>query len=145
MGFKRRAATAGKLMIPDGARKKTELLHLHEILYIVKNTAFLLECKLDQTPSKFVQNSSHTIAQKGSSNVEIVGSGDKRLINATFVVTQDRRFLAIQLIYDRKTGRSIPRVDFQCELPNLKHFSNVEKSIKIINEILDLYFESQRK
>ena len=54
----------------------------------------------------------------------------------------------MQLIYDRKTDKSIPRVDFSREFSlsaNPKHFSNTDESIKIINEILNPYFESQKK
>lgn len=96
MSFKKRAATTGKLMIPDGARKEVELLYLNEIVSIVEKH----HLNLDQIPSKFVQSSPHTMRQKGSSNVEIVGSGDKRSTTATFVVMLVGKFLPMQLIYD---------------------------------------------
>ena len=132
-------------MILDGAPKEAELLYLHEIVSSVKK-----HCKLRldtiKICSKFLYGKK--IAQKFSSSLEIVDSGYKRSITATFVVTLDGRFLPMQLIYDVKTDKSIPRVDFSREFSlsvNPKHFSNTDKSIKIINEILNPYFESQRK
>ena len=102
MSFKKRAATTGKLMIPDGAPKEVELLYLNEIVSIVEkhHIPSSMIANLDQIPSKFVQSSPHTMRQKGSSNVEIVGSGDKRSTTATFVVMLVGKFLPMQLIYD---------------------------------------------
>ena len=44
------------------------------------------------------------MAEKGIANLEIVGSGDKRLICSAFLVTLDgiNKFLPIQLICDGK-------------------------------------------
>ena len=84
MGFKRRTATTGKLAIPEGARKEAVLIYLHKIVSVV-------EKHRDQTPSKYVQASRHTMPKKGVSTVEIVGSGDKRSITATFVISQMAR------------------------------------------------------
>ena len=80
--------------------------------------------------------------------MEIVGSGDKRSITATFVISLDGTFLPMQLIYDGKTQRSVPKVEFPSSFSlsaNPKHYSNTAESIKIINEILVPYFECQRK
>ena len=32
MGFKKRAATTGKVIIPEGARKEVELIYLYDIV-----------------------------------------------------------------------------------------------------------------
>ena len=79
MGFKRRTATTGKLVIPEGARKEAEFIYLHEIVSIVEKHSNppSVVVNLDQTPSKYVQASRHTMAKKGVATVEIVGSGDK--------------------------------------------------------------------
>ena len=101
---------------------------------------------LNQTPSKFVQSSRQTMTiKKGIANVEIVGSVDKQSITATFVVMLDGRFLPMSLIYDGKI-RSIPHVGFPSSSlsANPKYFSNKDKSVQIIKEILP-YFKSQRK
>ena len=78
------------------------------------------------------------MAKKGVSTVEIVGSGKKRSITATFVVSLDCTFLPMQLIYDGKTQQSVPKVEFLSSfslIANPKHYSNTAESIKIINEI----------
>ena len=114
MGFKRHTATTGKLVIPEGARKEAEFIYLHEIVSIVEKHSIppSMVVNLDQTSSKYVQASRHTMAKKGVAAVEIVGSGDKRLITATFVISLDGTFLSMQLIYDVKTQRSVPKVEF---------------------------------
>ena len=94
---------------------------------------------LDQAPSEFVESSRHTKAENGSANVGIIGSGEKQQITATFVVTLDRRFLPMQLIYDGKTTRSITRVDFPSSFSssaNPKYFSNADESVKISKKYL---------
>ena len=137
-------------MIPKGAQKEAELLYLHEIVSIAERHAISssMILNLDQTPCKLVQSSRYTMAKKGSTNVEIVGSGDKRSITATCVVSLSGSFLPMQLIYDGKTERSIPRVDFPSSFSlsaNPEHFSNTEESIKVINEVIVPYVTSKRK
>ena len=54
----------------------------------------------------------------------------------------------MQLIYDGKTPRSIPRVDFPSSFSlsaNPKHFSNTEESIKVINEVIVPYITSKSR
>ena len=58
------------------------------------------------------------MAEKGIANLEIVGSGDKRLICSAFLVTLDgiNKFLPIQLIYDGKATRIMASLDFPSSL-----------------------------
>ena len=77
--------------------------------------------------------------ESASKSVAIVVSGDKREINATFIIDLAGNFLTIQLIYGSKTDRSLPKVDFPKGLSlstNPKHYSNEEKTQKIVNEII---------
>ena len=67
---------------------------------------------LDQTPTKYVPGSNKTMALKGSNNVPITRSTDKRMITATFMITLNGKFLPLQLIYCGKTVKSIQRVKF---------------------------------
>ena len=155
MGFTKRGATTSKLMIPKGAQKEAELLYLHEIVSIAERHAISssMILNLDQTPCKLVQSSRYTMAKKGSTNVEIVGSGDKRSITATFVVLLSGSFLPMQLIYDGKTERSIPRVECAFSLsanpthkdPLRRRIPYAEESIKVINEVNVPYVTSKRK
>ena len=98
MGFKKRAATTGKVIIPDGARKEAELMYLHETHNIPPQLAF----NMDQTPSKYIQSSRYTMEKVGKKSVAIVGSCDKRAITATFIIDFAGSFLPMQLIYGGK-------------------------------------------
>ena len=87
MGFKRRTATTGKLAIPQGARKEAELIYLHEIVSVVEKHSIpsSLVVNLDQTPSKYVQASRHTMAKKVSqlwkSLVQAISVQSRRLLS----------------------------------------------------------------
>ena len=82
MGFVRRRATTGKVEIPQGAQKEAELKFMHQIVNQVEkhNIPPSLIINFDQTPSKYVQASSNTMAQKGIANVPVSGVDDKRSI-----------------------------------------------------------------
>ena len=85
---------------------------------------------------------------KKVSQLEIFGSGNKRSITATFVISLDGTFVPMQLINDGKTQRSGPKVQFPYLFSlsaNPKYYSNTAESIKITNEILVPYFKCQRK
>ena len=101
---------------------------------------------LDQTPLKYCTVLHNTMVKKGVKSVSITGSGDKRGITGTFVITLDRKFLPIQLIYGGKTKQSLPCYKFPESFSlsvNPKHFSNTEELIKIINEIVVPYVEKE--
>ena len=150
MGFKRWSATTGKILIAEGDLKEEQLVHHYKIAITTYhyNVLHSIVVNLDQALSKFVKSVHNAMVQKCIANVEIVGSGNKRLITATFVVTSDGRHLSMQLIYDGKTTRSMPFVDFPSFLSlsaNPKHFSNTDGSVKVIKKTLVSYFESQKK
>ena len=127
MSFKKRAATTGKVIIPEGARKEAELMYLHDIVTKIEthNIPPQLAFNMDQTPTKYIQSSRYTMEKVGKKSVAIVGSCDKRAITATFIIDVAGSFLPMQLIYGGKTNRSIP-----------KHYSNEEESRKIILDII---------
>ena len=88
---------------------------LHQIINNVEKHQIppSLTINFDQTPSKYVQVLSTTMNQKGESNVPIAGSNEKRSITGTFSITSGNKFLLMQLIYQGKTGQSLPKVNFQ--------------------------------
>ena len=150
MGFTRRMKTTGKVEIPEGAKQEAELLFLHNIVTLIEehNIPESLVMNLDQTPLKYVPVSHNTMAKNGVKSVSIAGSGDKRGITGTFVITLDGKFLPIQLIYGGKMKKSLPRYKFPESFSlsvNPKHFSNTEESIKIINEVVVRYVEKERE
>ena len=114
LGFVRRMKTTGKVKIPVEAQKEAELKFLHQIVNNVEKHQIppSLTINFDQAPSKYVQVSSTTMNQKGESNVPVAGISDKRRITATFSITLDNKFLPMQLIYQGKTGQSLPKGKF---------------------------------
>ena len=88
---------------------------LHQIINNVEKHQIppSLTINFDQTPSKYVQVLSTTMNQKGESNVPIAGSNEKRSITGTLSITSGNKFLLMQLIYQGKTGQSLPKVNFQ--------------------------------
>ena len=90
----------------------------------------------------------HTMAKQICKSVSIAGSSDKHSIIGTFTITLNGHFLPMQLIYGGKTKQSLPRFKFPDGVAlssNPKHFSNAMKSIKLINEIIIPYLQTQRK
>ena len=80
----------------------------------------------------------HTIAKQNSKCASIAGSSGKIDITGAFTITLDDRFLPMHLICGRKTKQSFPRFKFPDGFShncNSKHFSNIEKSIKIASEV----------
>ena len=107
-----------------------------------------LTMNLDQTPLKYIPAMNHTMAKQNSKSVSIAGSSDKRSITGTFTITLNGHFLPMQLIYGGKIKQSLPRFKFPDGFSlscNPKHFSNAMESIKLINEIIIPYVQSQRK
>ena len=60
----------------------------------------------------------------------------------------DGQFLPMQIIYGGRTTKSIPRVSFSDGFlvsANLKHYSNEEESLKMMEHIIIPYVKTQRK
>ena len=117
MGFKKRMRTAGKVEIPEGARKEAELLYLHNIVTIVEKYEIphSLIMNLDQTPLKYIPAINHTLTKQNSKSVSIAGSSNKRSITGTVTITFNGHFLLMQLTYGGKQtkvslGLSFPMV-----------------------------------
>ena len=150
MGFKKRATTTGKVSIPEGAKKESELVFLHDIVGKIEKYEIpsSLVINLNQTQSKYIQCSRYTMEKAGAKSVTIVGASDKRAITATFSITLDGSFLPMQLIYGGKTKKSLPPVEFPEGFSlsvNPTHYSNTEESIKIIKEIIVPYVKKERE
>ena len=66
----------------------------------------------DQTGINYVPVSQWTMEKKGSKCVEVIGLGDKRQITAVFAGTLAGDFLPVQLVYQGKTTKCLPDIDF---------------------------------
>ena len=118
MDFKKQMRTTGKVEIPEGARKKAELLYLHNIVTTVEKYEIThsLIMNLDQNPLKYIPAMNYTMAKQNSKAVSIAGSSDKCSLTGTFTIALSGHFLPMQLIYggrkQNKTslGLSFPMV-----------------------------------
>ena len=72
----------------------------------------------------------------------------RRQIAASFTVSSAGEFLPIQLIYEGKTERSLPKYSFSLSFSvtfTENHGSNIEKSIELFKEIIFLYLEDTKR
>ena len=67
---------------------------------------------LDQAPLSYVSPGKYTFDIKDVRTVPIKGIDDKRQITATFSILMSREFLPIQVIYEGKTTRCLPKYVF---------------------------------
>lgn len=125
----------------DYQRKIKQLQEWHTIPEV-------LILNFDQTPLPYICSSNHTLHKKGDKTVPIVGKGKKKQITGTFTVSKTGDFLPIQLIYQGKTDRCLPKgVSFPqgfnvtCT-PN--HWSNEEKAIEHFNTIILPYITKKK-
>ena len=81
---------------------------------IEQNVIFLILWlyNLDQTHTEFATGSKSTFAKAGCSSALVGGANDKCMITATSAITLSGQFLPFQLIYEGKTRKRLPRVEF---------------------------------
>ena len=96
---------------------------------------------LNQTPLKYVPVASQTLSQK---HISIYGVAYRKAITAKFGNTN--KFLLMYLIYGVKIQGSYPNFAFSGLFSlscNLKHFSNNQELLTLIEEIIIRYLEKE--
>ena len=131
MGFVTRAATTSKVEIPEGGKKEAELVYLHTIVSTVDKCQIpkSMVLNLDQTLLKYAPCSQHTLGKKNAKHVAIAARSYKNAIRWTFVITLEGKCFPFQLIYGRKTSKSLPRFQFPDHFSlsvNPTHFRNTD-------------------
>ena len=119
-----RARTTSKPEVPELAKKESGLILHHQIVHLIE--------KYQIPPSM----------------VNIDQSSYRQAITATFGVTYENGFLPMQLIYGGKTVQSLPRFKFPESFSlsaNPKHYSNIEESLKLLDEVIIPYVISERE
>ena len=79
--------------------------------------------------------------------MSIKGIDDKRQIIATFTVSMTGKFLPVQLIYEGKTPRCLPRFDFLADFNvtfSDNHWPNKEKSFELFEKVIFLYLKQAK-
>lgn len=86
------------------------------------------------------------MSAKNSKSVPITGLTEKRNITLTFTLSLSGKFLSMQIIYSGKTKASLP-CGFEgfCLTQNSKHWSNEQKTMKLIKEVINTYIVRTRK
>ena len=121
-----------------------------EISRIILNHDIPLDLvlNLDQTPLSYVSPGKYTFFLKGTTTVPIKGVDGKRQITATFTVSASGVFLPIQLIYQRKTKRCLPKFKVPKEFHvtyTKNHWSNFEKCVELFKKLIFPYLQAKKK
>ena len=102
----------------------------------------------DQTAIKYIPVSNWTMATEGSKRIELIGQDDKRQITATFAGSLTGNFLPIQLVYEGKTTRCHPSIDFPKGwhiTHTANHWCNEDTMIDYIKLVIVPYMVESRK
>ena len=150
MNWTKRKGTAGKVEPSKKFLDEEKFTFQRKISNVIldHDVPSALVLNLDQTPLSYVSPGKYTFSSKGSKNVPIKGLDDKRQITATFVVSATGSFLPIQLIYQGKSKRCLPKFTFPSNFhvtftPN--HWSNLEKCEDLFKVIIFPYLSAKKK
>ena len=101
----------------------------------------------DQTPLPYVVTGNSTLNEKGAKSGPLQGKGKKNQITGTFPVSVTGDFLPMQLIYEGKTPRCLPKdVEFPKEFDvtfTLNHWSNEKKSKRLLDNVIFPYLKKK--
>jgi hypothetical protein len=144
---KRKATTKVKISVPNfAALQKQFLLDLKAIVDL-EDIPFQLIINWDQTGINYVPVSQWTMEKRGTKRIEVAGINDKRQITAVLAGTMDGDFLLMQLMYQGKTNKCLPKVEFPHEW-HITHTPNhwcKEKTVQdYIVRILVPYVQRRR-
>jgi len=150
MEWVKRKGTTGKVEPSDKFLEEEKFSYQREISKVVTDNDIPLDLvlNLDQTPLSYVSPGKYTFCLKGSKTVPIKGVDDKRQITATFTVSASGAFLPIQLIYQGKTKRCLPKFQFPKEFHvtyTKNHWSNFEKCVDLFQRIIFPYLQKKKK
>ena len=148
MKFTCKTGTTARPPVPKGIYEECRTEYLRDVDNKLKLYSIPAELVLnaDQTPSSYVSVGRRTMATRGSKLVPIAGLSNKRNITLTFVVSLAGEFLPM---HSGKTKQCQPRgfafpKGFSIT-QNPKHWSNEQKTLELIDEIINPYFVSKRK
>ena len=149
MGFvKRRASTKAKVSVSDFEALKAQFIYDIQVVVEMEDIPGELVVNWDQTGIHYVPVSSWTMEKGGSKRVEIAGIDDKRQITAVFAGTLVGDFLPPQLIYQGKTKKSLPSVEFPSNWHVTytdNHWSNETTMKDYLSSVLLPYIQQKRK
>ena len=150
MEWVKRKGTTGKVEPSEKFLFEEKFTYQREISKVVLEHDIPLDLvlNLDQTPLSYVSPGKYTFCLKGSRTVPIKGVDDKRQITATFTVSATGAFLPIQLIYQGKTKRCLPKFEFPKEFDvtyTKNHWSNYDKCADLFESVIFPYLSQKKK
>ena len=150
MGWSKRKGIAGKIGPSKQFLLEEKLTFQRCIASIIEEHDIPKEVilNLDQTPLSYVSTRKYSFNPKDAKAVPIKGIDDKRQITtATFTFSITGKFLPIQLIYEGKAPRRVPRFDFPADFNvtfSDNHWSNTEKSIELFEKVIFPYLKQAK-
>ena len=150
MNWAKRNGTTGKIEASKQFLLEEKLTFQKKISDVIFEHDILKELiiNLDQTPLSYVSPGKYTFDVKGVETVPIKGIDDKRQITATFAISMSGEFLPIQVIYEGKSKRCLPKYTFPASFDvtfSENHWSNTKKSLNFFNKIVFPHFKNVRK
>ena len=149
MGFvKRRVNTKAKVTVEHfDELKKLFLLEFNNAVEMDEVPSELV-INWDQMGINYIPISSWTMEEEGSKRVEVVGKDDKRQLTALFACSMSGDFLPIQLVYQGKTARCLPKYQFPSDWDitfSANHWCNESTMHQYIDKIILPYLCQKRK
>jgi tellurite resistance protein len=145
---KRKATTKSKLTVQGFEELKQQYLLDIKAVVDMEEIPHDLIINWDQTGINYVPVSQWTMTKEGSKRVEIVGVNDKRQITAVFAGSLAGDFLPVQLVYQGKTKKCLPCVEFPANwhvtaTPN--HWCNEVTTLDYVQKIIIPYINKKKK
>ena len=149
MGMVKRKACSKNKLSPEhfDSVKEQFLLNIKQLV-VLEDIPPALIINWDQTAINYVPPTSWTMEVEGSKRVDVAGKDDKRQITACFAGSMEGDFLPPQLVYEGKTPRCLPQVDFPDGWHitySSSHWCNESTMQDYINEIILPYIDMKRK
>ena len=149
-----RKATKAAQKAPKDATEQIELMAARIAKLVVEfNIPKELLVNCDQTALHLIPKINYTYELKGSQNVSVVGTEDKRQITAVVACSLSGEILPFQLIYKGTEGKEgcFPRIDITKRLQSHgfnfqqtdSHWSTLETTKEYIETIIKVYFDEK--
>lgn len=149
MGFvKRRGNTKSKVSVEQFDELKELFLLEFNNAVEMDEVPQQLVINWDQTGINYVPVSSWTMEQEGSKRVELLGKDDKRQLTALFACSMSGDFLPIQLVYQGKTIKCLPKFKFPVDWDvtyTSNHWCNELTMHQYISKIILPYIHNKRE
>ena len=145
---KRRASSKAKVSVEDFEVKKKEfLLEVKNVVSFDEIPPPLI-INWDQTGIHYIPVSSWTMEKEGTKRIELAGKEDKRQLTAVLAGSMAGDFLPPQIVYQGKTSRCLPHVDFPDGWHvtySANHWCNEITMKDYINKIILPYVKQKRE